>query len=165
MIKGSGFLNLLLNAIGSTVTARPKTRKKSKTFDATCFPTVSSSPFFDILLFLLLSLCYYIRLIFSATSFLRKKKKKKKNPHVASFSLSLFLSLSLSLSLSRQNSLFMHVLLYISIRVTNKILSLFSLFCFFLCGVRLVKKKRRKDKNGKKSLQISKTWRRRSSTR
>ena len=164
MIKGSGFLNLLLNAIGSTVTARPKTRKKSKTFDATCFPTVSSSPFFDILLFLLLSLCYYIRLIFSATSFLRKKKKKK-NPFASHRSLSLSSSLSLSLSLSRQNSLFMHVLLYISIRVTNKILSLFSLFCFFLCGVRLVKKKRRKDKNGKKSLQISKTWRRRSSTR
>ena len=157
-------MNLLLNAIGSTVTARPKTRKKSKTFDATCFPTVSSSPFFDILLFLLLSLCYYIRLIFSATSFLRKKKKKK-NPFASHRSLSLSSSLSLSLSLSRQNSLFMHVLLYISIRVTNKILSLFSLFCFFLCGVRLVKKKRRKDKNGKKSLQISKTWRRRSSTR
>jgi len=94
---------------------------------------------------------------------LRKKKKKKKNPHVASFSLSLFLSVSVSVSVSTKLVIYARII--ISIRVTNKILSLFSLFCFFLCGVRLVKKKRRKDKNGKKSLQISKTWRRRSSTR
>ena len=132
MIKGSGFLNLLLNAIGSTVTARPKTRKKSKTFDATCFPTVSSSPFFDILLFLLLSLCYYIRLIFSATtSFLRKKKKKKKNPHVASFSLSSSLCLCLCLCLDKTRYLCTYYYILVFVLLIKSYLS--SLSSVFFC--------------------------------
>ena len=53
MHKGKGFLNLFLNAIGSTVTARPKTRKNKSTFDAICFASIS------VALFLVPILDYY----------------------------------------------------------------------------------------------------------
>ena len=53
MHKGKGFLNLFLNAIGSTVTARPKTRKNKSTFETICFVKITVSLFLAILFVLL----------------------------------------------------------------------------------------------------------------
>ena len=55
MHKGKGFLNLFLNAIGSTVTARPKTRKNKSKFDTICFVSIAVSLFLAILFVVLLS--------------------------------------------------------------------------------------------------------------